>query len=43
MYNKTGDDEFTYGQIKEKTQIPEKQLNAALLSMANPKVKLLIK
>ncbi len=34
---------FTYGELKHKTNIPERQLNAALVGLANPRVKLLLK
>lgn len=43
MYNRPGNDEFTFAAIQDQTQIPDKQLQAALISMCNPKVKLLIK
>lgn len=36
-------DSLTYSEIKERTNIPEKQLNGGLVQLANPKVKLILK
>lgn len=42
LYNGS-DKVLTYGEIRQRTQIPDKQLNAALVGLANPRVKLILK
>ena len=34
---------WTYGELKERTQIPKKNLDAGLIMMCKPQVKLLLK